>query len=117
MPPEITFLFGFATAFALMFIYRRGFSRGRKETGHVAATRETETRNDYQSQVDHLRQRLAVLERITTDPAPRTARDIDALRDHANFEAYSWKTTTSSSAQRRSPITEQRRAGQAGASP
>src|SRR3546814_12645872 len=81
MPPEITFLFGFATAFALMFIYRRGFSRGRKETGHVAATRETETRNDYQSQVDHLRQRLALLERIPTDPAPRTARDIDALRD------------------------------------
>src|SRR3546814_9385019 len=69
MPPEITFLFGFATAFALMFIYRRGFSRGRKETGHVAATRETETRNDYQSQVDHLRQRPAVPERITTDPA------------------------------------------------
>ncbi|HVI97832.1 MAG TPA: hypothetical protein VM657_02070 [Sphingomonas sp.] len=84
MPPQIAFLFGFATAFALMFIYRRGISRGRKETGHAAASREVETRNDHQDQVDHLRRRLAVLERITIDPATRTARDIDALSDHAN---------------------------------
>src|SRR3546814_19803300 len=95
MPPEITFLFGFATAFALMFIYRRGFSRGRKETGHVAATRETETRNDYQSQVDHLRQRLAVLERITTDPATRTASDIEIGREtqresRGQYVLFSW---------------------------
>ena len=86
MPPEISFLFGFATAFALMFIYRWGIRRGRRETDHAAATREIETvtRNDYQNQVDHLRQRLAVLEQITIDPAHRTAREIDALRDHAN---------------------------------
>jgi hypothetical protein len=31
-------------------------------------------------QVSRLEERLAVLERIATDPAERTARDIDALR-------------------------------------
>src|SRR3546814_20653323 len=98
MPPEITFLFGFATAFALMFIYRRGFSRGRKETGHVAATRETETRKDYQSQVDHLPQRLAVIERITTDPATHHTRAIEALPDHDNRDTYTWKKPDTTSA-------------------
>jgi len=82
MPHEfVFFLFGFITAFALMFIYRRGISRGRKEFGPAARTRETQTDTQYQSQVDHLRQRLAVLERITVDPSHRTAREIDALRD------------------------------------
>ena len=32
-------------------------------------------------QVGRLEERIAVLERIATDPAERTARDIDALRD------------------------------------
>lgn len=32
------------------------------------------------AQIDRLQERLAVLERITTDPAERTAREIDALR-------------------------------------
>ena len=31
-------------------------------------------------QITRLEERLAVLERIATDPAERTARDIDALR-------------------------------------
>lgn len=33
-------------------------------------------------QVSRLEERIAVLERIATDPAERTARAIDALRDH-----------------------------------
>lgn len=33
------------------------------------------------SQVGRLEERIAVLERIATDPAARTAREIDALRD------------------------------------
>lgn len=78
-PAELAFILGFATAFALMFIYRRGISRGLKESGHAARSRETEVNTEYQSQVDHLRQRLSVLERITVDPAERTAREIDAL--------------------------------------
>ncbi len=32
-------------------------------------------------QVSHLEDRIAVLERIATDPAERTAREIEALRD------------------------------------
>jgi hypothetical protein len=32
--------------------------------------------------IGRLEERLAVLERIATDPAERTAREIDALRDH-----------------------------------
>jgi len=32
-------------------------------------------------QIGRLEERLAVLERIATDPATRTAREIDALRD------------------------------------
>ena len=32
-------------------------------------------------QVSRLEERIAVLERIATDPAERTAREIDALRD------------------------------------
>ena len=35
-------------------------------------------------QVSRLEERIAVLERIATDPAERTAREIDALRDRAN---------------------------------
>src|SRR3546814_20522103 len=103
MPPEITFLFGFATAFALMFIYRRGFSRGRKETGHVAATREPETRNDYQSQVDHLRQRPAVLERIPTEPPTPPAPPLDALRHQPNYVDNECKQPPSSRTSARSP--------------
>jgi hypothetical protein len=33
-------------------------------------------------QVSRLEERIAVLERIATDPAERTAREIEALRDH-----------------------------------
>ena len=33
-----------------------------------------------QGKIGHLEERLAVLERIATDPAERTAREIDALR-------------------------------------
>ena len=32
-------------------------------------------------QVSHLEERIAVLERIATDPAERTAREIETLRD------------------------------------
>jgi len=35
-------------------------------------------------QVSQLEDRIAVLERIATDPAERTAREIEALRDRAN---------------------------------
>jgi hypothetical protein len=37
-----------------------------------------------QGQVGRLEERLAVLERIATDPAERTAREIESLRDSRN---------------------------------
>ncbi len=37
--------------------------------------------NRLTGQVSRLEERIAVLERIATDPAERTAREIDALRD------------------------------------
>jgi len=77
----VFFLFGFITAFALMFIYRRGLSRGREETRLATETIATPQHSEHQVEVDRLRQRLAVLERITIDPSHRTAREIDALRD------------------------------------
>jgi hypothetical protein len=83
-PPELAFILGFATAFALMFIYRRGISRGRAETKGAAQPAAEPARNEQYFEVDQLRQRLAVLERITIDPGHRTAREIDALRDATN---------------------------------
>ena len=50
----------------------------------VEATRQvgllTAENEELRGQVGRLEQRLAVLERIATDPAERTARAIDALR-------------------------------------
>ena len=52
--------------------------------GELSANRKAEllsSENErLQGQVVRLEERLAVLERIATDPATRTARDIDALR-------------------------------------
>ena len=44
----------------------------------------TTENSQLKSQVSRLEERIAVLERIATDPAERTAREIDALRDRAN---------------------------------
>ena len=44
----------------------------------------TTENSQLKGQVSRLEERIAVLERIATDPAERTAREIDALRDRAN---------------------------------
>lgn len=53
--------------------------------GDLTVNRQTELlKNENErlhGQVSRLEERLAVLERIATDPAERTAREIDALRD------------------------------------
>jgi hypothetical protein len=62
---------------------RRGF-RGRSEGNLDAERRVTLLTNENErlnGQVSRLEERIAVLERIATDPAERTAREIDALRD------------------------------------
>jgi hypothetical protein len=55
------------------------FEKRDKETGRTVAllTNENEKLN---GQVSRLEERIAVLERIVTDPADRTARAIDQLR-------------------------------------
>jgi hypothetical protein len=54
----------------------------------LAATREVELLSaenaNLKGQVGRLEERLAVLERIATDPAERTAREIEQLRDEAD---------------------------------
>lgn len=53
-------------------------------TDHPSANRKVEALTDeneaLKAQVERLEQRLAVLERIATDPAERTAREIESLR-------------------------------------
>jgi cell division protein FtsB len=57
---------------------------GPKSAGRIGEERKMElltNENDrLQGQVSRLEERIAVLERIATDPAERTARAIDALR-------------------------------------
>jgi hypothetical protein len=56
------------------------------DQGDLESTRKIEllsSENDrLTGQIGRLEERLRVLERIATDPAERTAREIDALRDH-----------------------------------
>jgi hypothetical protein len=83
MPPELAFLLGIVTAFTIQAIYWRGFKRAHREGLFTPVEQPAPQRSDQDLQMEHLRRRLAVLERITTDPAERTARDIDALRNAA----------------------------------
>jgi hypothetical protein len=59
-------------------------SRSPARTGELAAKREVELlageNAGLKGQVSRLEERLAVLERIATDPAERTAREIEQLR-------------------------------------
>ncbi len=59
-------------------------SRSPAKTGEPAAKREVELlageNAGLKGQVSRLEERLAVLERIATDPAERTAREIEQLR-------------------------------------
>ena len=59
-------------------------SRAPGKTGELAAKREVELlageNAGLKGQVSRLEERLAVLERIATDPAERTAREIEQLR-------------------------------------
>lgn len=87
MPPEVAFMFGLMLAtFATLTIQWFGRRKARQAVAaidHGAQRNITllSSENERQSgQIDRLQERLAVLERITTDPAERTARAIDALR-------------------------------------
>ena len=57
---------------------------GKVDVQHPPANRQVEQltteNNQLKNQVSRLEERIAVLERIATDPAERTAREIDSLR-------------------------------------
>lgn len=59
--------------------------RQRRESGSIDAERKVMLLSDDNEKlvgkIGRLEERLAVLERIATDPAERTAREIEALRD------------------------------------
>ena len=50
--------------------------KDRQQIERLTSDKDAQTR-----EIAKLHERIAVLERIATDPAERTARDIDALRD------------------------------------
>lgn len=61
-----------------------GHRRHRRQRDQIAVERQAQLMADQneqlQAKVLRLEERIAVLERIATDPATRTAREIDALR-------------------------------------
>ena len=88
MPPEVGFMFGliFGTIATLMI---QAFGRRKARLAVNGANHDAErsisllaSENARRaSQIDRMQERIQVLERISTDPAERTARAIDALRD------------------------------------
>lgn len=88
MPPEVAFTFGLILGVGGLLLIqafvRRKVRQALAANGQPAIALNNSLRRDDDQQraieVDALRQRLAVLERITIDPAVRTAREIEALR-------------------------------------
>lgn len=91
MPPEVGFMFGliFGTIATLLI---QAFGRRKARIAVKAANLDAErsialldSENARRTgQIDRLHERIQVLERITTDPAERTAREIEALRLQPN---------------------------------
>lgn len=91
MPPEPAFILGLTFGVSNLLLVQ-AFARRKVRQALTAASpalqqeamlrREEDERR--MIEVDALRQRLAVLERITIDPAVRTAREIEQLRIQPN---------------------------------
>jgi hypothetical protein len=75
---------GMVLVAALLFAWIRTRGQLKVAAGSLEATRQVELLSNENSglkgQVGRLEERIAVLERIATDPADRTAREIDQLR-------------------------------------
>ena len=91
MPPEVGFILGlmlgtFATL--LIQVFGRRKARIAVKAANLDAERSIallDSENARRTgQIDRLHERIQVLERITTDPAERTAREIEALRLQPN---------------------------------
>ncbi|BCA61809.1 hypothetical protein HMP09_1043 [Sphingomonas sp. HMP9] len=91
MPPEVGFILG--TMFGVVAtLLIQAFGRRKARIAVKAANKDAErsialldSENARRTgQIDRLQERIQVLERITTDPAERTAREIEALRLQPN---------------------------------
>jgi hypothetical protein len=75
---------GMVLVAALIFAWMRTRGQVKVAAGSLEATRQVELLSNenagLKGQVGRLEERIAVLERIATDPADRTAREIDQLR-------------------------------------
>lgn len=58
-----------------------GSSTQRRDDGGPVEQRRSAREKALESEVEQLRERIQVLERIATDPARRTAEEIEKLRD------------------------------------
>ncbi|HEV2816204.1 MAG TPA: hypothetical protein VGW40_03140 [Allosphingosinicella sp.] len=69
---------------ALIYAWIRSRGQARKAEGSLEAVRQVELLSNenagLKGQMGRLEERIAVLERIATDPADRTAREIEQLR-------------------------------------
>jgi hypothetical protein len=88
MDEDLAAFIGIMTAMllsaALVYSWIRSRGQARKAEGSLEAVRQVELLSNenagLKGQVGRLEERIAVLERIATDPAERTARDIEQLR-------------------------------------
>ncbi|KQM56537.1 hypothetical protein ASE69_02520 [Sphingomonas sp. Leaf208] len=91
MPPEAALILGIIVG-TLATLTIQAFGRRKARIAVKAANRDAErsialldSENERRTgQIDRLQERIQVLERITTDPAERTAREIEALRLQPN---------------------------------
>ena len=91
MPPEVGFILGLMLG-TLATLMIQAFGRRKARIAVMAANKDAErsialldSENARRTgQIDRLQERIQVLERITTDPAERTAREIEALRLQPN---------------------------------
>jgi hypothetical protein len=88
MDENLAAFIGFMTAMlltaGLVYSWIRSRGQARRAEGSLEAARQVELLSNenagLKGQVGRLEERLAVLERIATDPADRTAREIEQLR-------------------------------------
>ncbi len=87
MPPEVAFTFGLILGAGALLLIQ---AYGRRKVRQAIAAPDLDARRNIQlldseserhaGMIDRLQERIAIIERIATDPAERTSREIDALR-------------------------------------
>lgn len=82
MEPEPAFIIGMMFGALLLWAAQHWLARRRERQSAKAEARTIRAGDDAQRlrEIEELHRRLAVLERIATDPAERTAAEIERLR-------------------------------------